>query len=200
MRVLEQDTGVTADSTTSVSDFWSLFNTPATPLPLYDSPNDSSRLFPLTSVIPGVVDVYVIRPLPDGWKVLAVRRAMHTRCPGAWETVHGRIEDSERPEAAAKREVQEEVGLEIERLYNVTVQPFYLHMMETIQLAVVFAAFVAEPADIELGEEHQEFEWLSVEEAMQRFVWPREREALTHIQQLLRTGDAGPVEDVLRVF
>jgi 8-oxo-dGTP pyrophosphatase MutT (NUDIX family) len=200
MRVLEQDTGVTADSTTPVSDFWSLFNTPATPLPLYDSPNDSSRLLPLTSVIPGVVDVYVIRPLPDGWKVLAVRRAMDTRCPGAWETVHGRIEDSERPEAAAKREVQEEVGLEIARLYNVTVQPFYLHMLETIQLAVVFAAFVSEPADIKLGEEHQEFEWLSVEEAKERFAWPREREALTHIQQLLRTGDAGPVEDVLRVF
>jgi type II secretory ATPase GspE/PulE/Tfp pilus assembly ATPase PilB-like protein/8-oxo-dGTP pyrophosphatase MutT (NUDIX family) len=200
MRVLEQDTGVAADSTTSVSDFWSLFNTPATPVPLYDSRNDSSSLLPLTSVIPGVVDVYVIRPLPDGWKVLAVRRAMDTRCPGAWETVHGRIEDNERPETAAKREVQEEVGLEIARLYNVTVQPFYLHMMETIQLAVVFAAFVAEPAEVTLGEEHQEFEWLSVDEASQRFVWPREREALGHIQQLLGRGDAGPVEDVLRVF
>jgi 8-oxo-dGTP pyrophosphatase MutT (NUDIX family) len=201
MRVLEQDIGVTPDpANSSIPDLWSLFNTPATPLPLYDSPSDSSRFLPLTSVIPGVVDVYVIRPLPDGWKVLAVRRAMDTRCPGAWETVHGRIEDSERPEAAAKREVEEEVGLAIERLYNVTVQPFYLHMMETIQLAVVFAAFVAEPAEVKLGEEHQEFEWLAVEDAKERFVWPREREALAHIQQLLATGDAGPVEDVLRVF
>jgi type II secretory ATPase GspE/PulE/Tfp pilus assembly ATPase PilB-like protein/8-oxo-dGTP pyrophosphatase MutT (NUDIX family) len=201
LRVVEQDIAVTTEPvSSSIPDLWSLFNTPAAPLPLYDSPNDSSRLFPLTSVVPGVVDVYVIRPLPDGWKVLAVRRAMDTRCPGAWETVHGRIEDGERPEAAAKREVEEEVGLAIERLYNVTVQPFYLHVMETIQLAVVFAAFVAEPADIKLGEEHQEFEWLSVENAKQRFVWPREREALSHIQQLLGTGDAGPVEDVLRVF
>jgi type II secretory ATPase GspE/PulE/Tfp pilus assembly ATPase PilB-like protein/8-oxo-dGTP pyrophosphatase MutT (NUDIX family) len=201
MRVLEQDIGVTPDAGNgSIPDLWSLFNTPATPLPLYDSPSDSSPLLPLTSVIPGVVDVYVIRPLPDGWKVLAVRRAMDTRCPGAWETVHGRIEDSERPEAAAKREVEEEVGLSIERLYNVTVQPFYLHMMETIQLAVVFAAFVAEPAEVKLGEEHQESAWLAVEEAKERFVWPREREALGHIQQLLGTGDAGPVEDVLRVF
>ncbi|HUQ19177.1 MAG TPA: ATPase, T2SS/T4P/T4SS family [Gemmatimonadaceae bacterium] len=201
MRVLEQDTGgVVDDAVSSASDIWSLFDTPTTKSPLYDSPNGTSSLFPVTSVIPGVVDVYVIRPQPDGWKVLVVRRANDTRCPGAWETVHGRIEENERPEAAAKREVREETGLDIERLYNVTVQPFYLHMLETIQLAVVFAAFVAEPAGVTLGEEHQAFEWLSVAEASNRFVWPREREALAQIQQLLGSGDAGPVEDVLRVF
>ncbi|HVD62226.1 MAG TPA: ATPase, T2SS/T4P/T4SS family [Gemmatimonadaceae bacterium] len=201
MRVLEQDTGVNPnDSAGSMSDIWSLFDSAATKSPLYDSSNGTSPLFPLTSVIPGVVDVYVIRPLPDGWKVLVVRRANDTRCPGAWETVHGRIEDNERPEAAAKREVREETGLQIDRLYNVTVQPFYLHMFETIQLAVVFAAFVAEPTEVTLGSEHQEFEWLDVSGAGERFVWPREREALAQIQQLLRSGDAGPVEDVLRVF
>jgi 8-oxo-dGTP pyrophosphatase MutT (NUDIX family) len=125
---------------------------------------------------------------------------MDTRCPGAWETVHGHIERDEKPEAAAIREIREETGLEIDRLYNVTVQPFYLHKIETVQLAVVFAAFVAEPADVKLAEEHQQFEWLSVEDALSRFIWPRERDALRDIQQLLRSGDAGPVEDVLRVF
>jgi 8-oxo-dGTP pyrophosphatase MutT (NUDIX family) len=201
MRVLEQDIGTVAnDAVSSASDIWSLFDTPSNKSPLYDSSNGTSSLFPVTSVIPGVVDVYVIRPQPDGWKVLVVRRANDTRCPGAWETVHGRIEENERPEAAAKREVREETGLDIERLYNVTVQPFYLHTLETIQLAVVFAAFVAEPAAVTLGEEHQAFEWLNVPDASRRFVWPREREALTQIQQLLGSGDAGPVEDVLRVF
>jgi hypothetical protein len=39
-----------------------------------------------------------------------------------------------------------------------------------------------------------------MDEAAARFVWPREREALQLIYQLLRTGDAGPVEDVLRVY
>jgi dihydroneopterin triphosphate diphosphatase len=50
-----------------------------------------------------------------------------------------------------------------------------------------------------LSSEHQRFAWLSVNEALDRFQWPRERDALTEIAQLLRTGDAGPVEDVLRV-
>jgi 8-oxo-dGTP pyrophosphatase MutT (NUDIX family) len=148
----------------------------------------------------GVVDVYVIRPNGESWRVLVLQRALDTRCPGAWETVHGRIEPGEYPEDAAVREVAEETGLQIERLYSITVQPFYLQALKTVQLAVVFAAFVAEPADITLGEEHQRAEWRSVSEAMERFVWPREREALTHITQLLRAGNAGAVEDVLRVF
>ena len=149
----------------------------------------------------GTVDVYVIRPRPEGWKVLVLQRAAEgTRCPLAWETVHGRIEPGESPEEAAVREVREETGLAIRRLYNVTVQPFYLHAMRTVQLAVVFAAFVDEPAAVTLGPEHQDFSWLSTDEAGGRFVWPRERDALRDILQLLGTGDAGPAEDVLRVF
>ena len=154
----------------------------------------------MTEVRVGVVDVYVVRPLASGWRVLVLQRALDTRCPTAWETVHGRIEPGERPEEAAVREVGEETGLAVERLYNVTVQPFYLHVFGTVQLAVVFCAFVAEPATVTLGPEHQDSAWLPVDEAMARFAWPREREAMSHVLQLLGGGDAGAVEDVLRVI
>jgi type II secretory ATPase GspE/PulE/Tfp pilus assembly ATPase PilB-like protein/8-oxo-dGTP pyrophosphatase MutT (NUDIX family) len=147
----------------------------------------------------GTVDVYVIRPLATGWRVLVLQRGLDTRCPTAWETVHGHIEPGEEPEDAALREVREESGVEAARLYNVTVQPFYLHKSHTVQMAVVFAVFVSEPGVVTLGPEHQQFEWLSVDEALDRFQWPREREALREIVHLLRSGDAGPVEDVLRV-
>lgn len=154
----------------------------------------------MTSLLVGTVDVYLLRPLPAGWRVLVLHRAPDTRCPTAWETVHGRIEQGEAPEHAAVREVREETGLGISRLYNATVQPFYLHGMRTVQLAVVFAAFVDEPAVFTLGAEHQAAEWLSVEGALERFIWPRERQALREIVSLLGEGNAGPVEDVLRVF
>ncbi|HEX6576357.1 MAG TPA: ATPase, T2SS/T4P/T4SS family [Gemmatimonadaceae bacterium] len=164
----------------------------------FDSADDAEPTV-VTAVIPGVVDVYVIRPLEDGWKVLTVQRADDTRCPGAWETVHGRLNPNERPEDGAVREVREETGLAVARLYNVTVQPFYLHMFGTVQLAIVFAAFVDEPASVTLGEEHKNFEWLYPHDASSRFIWPREKEALSHILHLLAGGNAGPVEDVLRV-
>lgn len=154
----------------------------------------------MTGVVAGVVDVFIIRPLASGWRVLVLQRAADTRCPGAWEAVHGRIEPEERPEHAAVREVREESGLVVAKLYNITVQPFYLHAFRTVQLAVVFAAFVDEPAEVVLGSEHRRSEWLPVDEAMARFVWPRERVSMSEIVTLLGSGDAGPVEDVLRVF
>jgi dATP pyrophosphohydrolase len=153
----------------------------------------------MTHLHVGVVDVYVIRPYRDDWLVLALQRATTTRCPGSWETVHGRMEADERPEDAALREVREETGLAVDRLYSITCQPFYLHTTGAVQMAVVFAAFVPEPGTVTLGDEHQAHEWLSMEAAALRLMWPREREALEHIRILLGTGDAGPAEDVLRV-
>jgi dihydroneopterin triphosphate diphosphatase len=153
----------------------------------------------MTEIKPGVVDVFVIRQLRPEWEILVLQRAVNTRCPGAWETIHGRIEPDERPEHAALREIREESGLEASRLYSITVHPFYLHAQQTVQLAIVFAAFVAEPAEVTIGPEHRDYEWLSVEEAIARFVWPRERVSMREIVSLLGSGDAGPVEDVLRI-
>lgn len=153
----------------------------------------------MTEIRAGVVDVFVIHIQPDGeWRVLLLQRSRNTRCPGAWEAIHGRVEEGERPEQAAVREVAEESGLTIARLYSVTVNPFFLHSVGRVELALVFAAFV-DAKDVVLGEEHQEFQWLSVEEATSRFFWPRSRHALADIVALLSGGNAGPAEDVLRV-
>ena len=145
------------------------------------------------------VDAYVLRRAGSAWELLTLRRASGTRCTGAWEAVHGFIEAHERPEDAAVREVREETGLAVQRLYNVAVQPFYLHRTGLVTLAVAFAAVVDGAAVIALGEEHDRFEWLALDIARARLAWPRSRAALDDIAVLLAGGDAGPVEDVLRV-
>jgi len=145
--------------------------------------------------------VYVVHRAGESWRVLTLQRAASgTRCPLAWETVHGRIEAGERPEQAALRELAEETGLRAARLYNVTTQSFYLHGMGAVQVAVAFCAMVDAPNAPTLGPEHGAFEWLALPVARARFAWPREREALDHIRYLFATGDAGPLEDVLRVI
>jgi 8-oxo-dGTP pyrophosphatase MutT (NUDIX family) len=166
-----------------------------------------------TPITPDVVDVCVLhrerapsRVRADAgaghrWRVLLLERAADTRCPGSWEVVHGRIEAGERPEDAAMREVREETGLEVLRLYCVTVNAFYLAGRD-IKTAIVFAAVVGEggpaPAPV-LGPEHVRSRWLTMPVAARSVTWPREREALGHIAHLLRTGTAGVAEDVLRV-
>jgi 8-oxo-dGTP pyrophosphatase MutT (NUDIX family) len=152
-----------------------------------------------TKIVAGVIDVYVIRRNGGDWRVLTLQRAPDTKRPNSWEMVHGKIDADERPERAAVREVREETGLEIDALYNLAVNPFYLHESQTVQLAIVFTAFVADDSQVVLSEEHQGYEWLSLDDACSRFTWPRAAHALRDAARLLSSGDAGPVEDVLRV-
>ncbi|MEP6857278.1 MAG: ATPase, T2SS/T4P/T4SS family [Gemmatimonadales bacterium] len=153
-----------------------------------------------TKIVPGVVEVYVIRHNGGDWRVLTLQRAADAKRPGSWETVYGKIDSGERPEDAAVRELSEETGLEVKALYNVTVNSFYLHAKRTIEMCIVFAAFVADDSEVAIGEEHQHFEWLPIEEACERYTWPREAHSLRDAHRLLASGDAGPVEDVLRII
>lgn len=128
-----------------------------------------------------------------------MRRAAGVRCTGAWEVVHGSIEPGERPADAARREVREETGLHVERLYSITVNPFYLHQTDTVQMALVFAAVVTTPERVQIGIEHDAFAWRTPAAAIKALAWPREHEAVRYAVHLLRDGDAGAVEDVLGI-
>lgn len=163
--------------------------------------NTSSDTTP--RLVAGVVDVLVLHAAVVGttpdWQVLTLRRAANVRCTGAWEIVHGRIEDKERPADAARREVQEETGLIVDRLYSLTVNPFYLPHTNTVQMAIVFAAVVNAPAPVTLGIEHDAFAWCPPADAIATLAWPRTHDTIRQAMHLLRFGDAGPTEDVLRV-
>jgi dihydroneopterin triphosphate diphosphatase len=154
----------------------------------------------MTSIRASLVDVYVLRIRHAGLECLVLRRGPSGRCPGSWESVHGHIEPDEQPIDAALREVKEETGLTQLQLYNVSrVELFYQHRLDEVALVPVFAALVLAEAEVHLGEEHDRFEWLPADAARLRFAWPRERRALDDIVALLGKGDAGPVDDVLRI-
>ncbi|MFL5501482.1 MAG: ATPase, T2SS/T4P/T4SS family [Gemmatimonadaceae bacterium] len=163
---------------------------------VYEAPHGGTAL---TKIKPGVIELFVIKHNAGDWRVLLLQRTAGGKRPNSWETVYGKIDAREKPEKASIRELQEETGLAAESLYNVTVSSFYLHTSNTIQMCITFAAFVSEEAEVTLGEEHQRFEWLSLDEACERFTWPREAHALRDAHHLLGSGDAGPVEDVLRI-
>jgi len=129
-----------------------------------------------------------------------LRRGPRGRCPGSWETVHGTIEAGETPVQASLRELREETGFAPERLYNVSrTEAFYQHKTDELAMIPVFAAFVAARAEPQLSPEHDRAEWLAPGDAAKRFAWPRERRALEDILSILGGGDAGLLEDVLRV-
>ena len=154
----------------------------------------------MTTTRVSYVDAYVLRGSRDRLEVLVLRRGPHGRCPGSWETVHGHIDAGETPSEAALREVQEETRLVPERWYNISrVELFYRQTADEVALIPVFVAWVGAEAKAVLSPEHDAAEWLRPVEARARFAWPRERRALEDIVALLGAGDAGPVEDVLRI-
>jgi 8-oxo-dGTP pyrophosphatase MutT (NUDIX family) len=143
-----------------------------------------------------VIDVVVFRPIQRGWQVLVLRRGAHTRCPGSWEMVHGKVNEGESLPNAARRELFEETGLKPERLLSVTMHPFYLVPSDTVQLAAVFAAVVAPDAPVVRGDEHDKHGWVTVAAARRRFSWPHERRHLDDAYTLLRSPQ---LHDVLVV-
>lgn len=167
------------------------------------APPDTARLLAQTCQSCGAIHWRNAKPcagalvVRDG-RVLLGRRAVEP-AKGAWDIPGGFLEPWEAPAHAAIREVREETGLEIGRLYVVRVQPFYLRKRRAVEMAIVFAAFVNDTS-IATGIEHQNHAWLSVDEALERFAFPGERASLREIAELLSTGDAGSVDDVMRVL
>lgn len=152
----------------------------------------------MTELRVSFVDVYVLRQTAGALEVLVLRRAPGGRCVGAWEAVHGRIEDGEAPQEAALRELVEETGLGHVKFYNLSrVESFYRHHVGEIALIPCFAAVAPADAAVRLSREHDRHEWLPLREAQVRLAWPRERRALDDIAILFAGGDAGPLEDVL---
>jgi len=146
------------------------------------------------------VDTYALRGTGPNLEVLVLRRGPAGRNPGSWETVHGTIEPGETPVQASLRELREETGLVPQKLYNLSrTEAFYQHKSDEVALIPVFAAFVPPAAAVRLSAEHDRGEWLRIRDAAQRFAWPRERRAVEDILSIVGGGDAGLLEDVLRV-
>lgn len=146
-----------------------------------------------------LVDVLVLREALGGYEALVLRRSGIGRSPGSWEMVHGKSDPGESPKDAALRELREETGFTPLRLYNLSrVESFYLHKSDSVTLVAMFVAFVDQSA-VRLSEEHDDSTWLPVDQARRKFSWPREERCLDDALRLVGTGDAGVLEDVLRV-
>lgn len=155
----------------------------------------------MTATRVAFVDVYVLRGRGDALEVLLLRRARTQARGGSWEAVHGKIDPGETPTAAARRELHEETSCTPLALYNLSrVEQFYSHTSDEVVLIPAFVAFVAADAVIHLSEEHDTLLWLTPDDARERCSWPRATRCLGDAVRLFGDGNAGVLEDALRLL
>ncbi len=106
----------------------------------------------------------------EAGKVLIVRRRdVDPHNAGSWEFPGGRIEMTEDLPEGLEREVREETGLVVEVLF-----PFEAHtFVRDDRQFIVMVTYLCKAKDnqIRLSAEHQEYEWVALEEAASRSKW-----------------------------
>ena len=150
-----------------------------------------------------IVDVYVFRRRDGGVEFLQLLRRENP-LGGTWHPVMGHVEPGERATQTARRELMEEIGLDVAGpaclgLWQLNqVHPFLIAATDEIFLSPRFAAEVTAKFELWLCEEHSEQRWVEASEVGARFMWPGQRGAIAEIlHEIIRPDSIS--RDYLRV-
>ena len=140
---------------------------------------------------PTYVQVHVYRLRGESMEHLVLRRAPDEKdYPGMMQVVTGAVELGETAAQAALRELREETGITPLECYVLPiVNTFYHARRHTIDHSAVFAARVADDAEIKLSREHCEYLWCSPEEAERMLVMPSHRQGVKILCEYILDGE-----------
>ncbi len=137
--------------------------------------------------------IYPVRRAGNHWKFLLLRRIPSRG--GFWQGVTGGVEEGETLIEAARRELLEETGLipialaMIDYSYSFPIEDKWRHLyalgVERIT-EYVFVAHVGEQKEPTIdSNEHDQYRWCSLEEALRLLTWPENKEALKKCNALV---------------
>ena len=137
-----------------------------------------------------LIDLYPYRLVNDRPEFLLFKRAKGKIYQGQWRMVGGKVEPGETSWQAALRELKEETGLVPVKLWTIpSVNTFYEYRSDAIHLIPAFAAEIYSSQAPDLDDEHTEYEWLSLEEAVSRISWPEQRRLLKLTQSIITENE-----------
>jgi dATP pyrophosphohydrolase len=137
----------------------------------------------MTVVMPHYVLVCAVTRNCGSPQVLLLHRSCG-RWAGQWQMVTGKLRTGEHAADAALRELGEETGLTPQRLYaGDIVESYYDIEKNAIIHGPVFVAFVSSAHGVTLSKEHDEYQWLSFDEAASRVGFSELRRVIQHIAE-----------------
>ncbi|MDT3739468.1 MAG: NUDIX domain-containing protein [Candidatus Kapabacteria bacterium] len=136
----------------------------------------------MISFISNTVQVHIAAYFEDykGYKHLLLKRSPLVKVyPGIWQTITGTIESGENAVKTALRETMEETGTQPLRLWTLPyITRFFDAVNNSIHLSPVFGMLISPESKIILSDEHDSYEWLHLDPAIERLGLPSHREAV----------------------
>ncbi|MBL7047130.1 MAG: NUDIX pyrophosphatase [Candidatus Marinimicrobia bacterium] len=143
----------------------------------------------MTEIIANQIDSYVFRWEKAKPKYLLLKRRKKKFYGHLWQGVAGRIEEGESAKETVYRELKEETGLTPVRLFVVDhLSSFYQSFKDRINLIPVFGIEV-ESDEVILSDEHLEYRWVNLEEALSLLSWEQQRKALSVLHRMITDED-----------
>lgn len=115
--------------------------------------------------------------IEDGGKILLVKRPWHKKRGGLWEFPGGKIEDNETPQEALKRELREELGVEI-LPHEIIIKKIHAYPDEVIELILIKATLLGEP----ILKEVVEMRWVDLKDLEKIELCPADKEVLRALE------------------
>lgn len=143
----------------------------------------------MADILVRVVDAYVYRKTENGLKFLILKRASTKLYEHLWQGVAGKIEAGETAPQAAIRELDEETGLKPKHMFIADhISRFYETYGDRINLVPVFGIEV-DSDDVTLSEEHCDYKWVTLDEALEHLVWRGQKQGIQVINEMVLNAD-----------
>ena len=143
----------------------------------------------MPNMIIRVIDAYVYITTDNGILFLLLKRAKTKMYEHLWQGVAGKIEKGEKSWETAKRELLEETGLIPKKMFIADhVSKFYEAKDDRINLVPVFGIEV-NTKEVVLSDEHCDYKWVTIEEALDLLVWTGQKQAIIIVNEMILCND-----------
>lgn len=142
---------------------------------------------------PIMIQLHIARWRDGATEFLVLHRSAEEPIyPNVWQVVTGGIEPGETAVEATLREMVEETRLQPSIVWAVPyIASFFSVKRDQVLNVPVFAALVDEGSNVMLSAEHQDHEWLRLEEAIERLVFPTHKEGTLVVSEYILNAEGG---------
>jgi len=136
------------------------------------------------NIISNLVEVHIFRETESAIEFLLLKRAEDQIYPAVWQMVSGKIKESEKAFETSLRELKEETNLTPLKMWIAPkVNSFYSSQTDSICLIPVFTFQVKKDSKVVISNEHNEYKWVTSNEAKRLLAWDGQRKAVDLIEE-----------------